>query len=85
MPKNRLNINGLTLFRGERCLFRDLNFDVSDGEILLIKGKNGSGKTSLLGALSGLLEPDQGQILWNDIDITKDRQEYHQNPLKVSR
>ena len=79
MPKNRLNINGLTLFRGERCLFRDLNFDVSDGEILLIKGKNGSGKTSLLRALSGLLEPDQGQILWNDIDITKDRQEYHQN------
>tara|TARA_B100001113_G_scaffold79853_2_gene62884 strand:+ start:1728 stop:2264 length:537 start_codon:yes stop_codon:yes gene_type:complete len=52
---------------------------VSDGEILLIKGKNGSGKTSLLRALSGLLEPDQGQILWNNIDITKDRQEYHQN------
>jgi len=79
MPINRLKINGLTLFRGERCLFKNLNFDVSDGEILLIKGKNGSGKTSLLRAISGLLEPDQGQIYWNGIDITKNRHEYHEN------
>ena len=79
MPINRLKINGLTLFRGERCLFKNLNFDVSDGEILLIKGKNGSGKTSLLRTISGLLEPDQGQIYWNGIDITKNRHEYHEN------
>ena len=79
MPINRLKINGLTLFRGERCLFKNLNFVVSDGEILLIKGKNGSGKTSLLRTISGLLEPDQGQIYWNGTDITKNRHEYHEN------
>ena len=62
MPINRLKINGLTLFRGERCLFKNLNFDVSDGEILLIKGKNGSGKTSLLKAIIGATQPVNGSV-----------------------
>ena len=43
-----LHVDGLTLFRGERCLFNELSFDVRAGEALLVQGPNGSGKTSLL-------------------------------------
>lgn len=55
----------LACARGERMLFTRLNISLSGGSLLHILGANGSGKTSLLRTLCGLLAPAQGDILWN--------------------
>ena len=73
---DRLNINELTLLRGDRCLFESLSFQLSSGSLLLLEGENGSGKTSLLKAMAGMLEPESGDIRWNGEDIRTARQAY---------
>ena len=57
-----LDIEALSLWRGERMLFRDLAFAIGSGEALQLEGPNGSGKTSLLRAIAGFLEPRAGTI-----------------------
>jgi heme exporter protein A len=47
-------------------LFSELDFQLHTGQILLLEGKNGSGKTSLLRILCGFREPDAGQVNWGD-------------------
>ena len=72
-----LHADRLTLFRGDRCLFKDLGFALNVGEALLVQGPNGSGKTSLLRALAGLLDIEQGDLHWRGIPILDERQAYH--------
>ena len=48
--------------RGERVLFRGLNFAVQPGQIVWVRGANGQGKTSLLRLLAGLARPEAGRI-----------------------
>jgi heme exporter protein A len=50
--------------RGFRTLFSALSFEALGGELLHVAGANGSGKTSLLRILCGLLEPDSGEVRW---------------------
>ncbi|PIY01127.1 MAG: heme ABC transporter ATP-binding protein CcmA, partial [Hydrogenophilales bacterium CG_4_10_14_3_um_filter_58_23] len=54
----------LACVRGERMLFRHLDFTLNEGELLLVQGLNGSGKTSLLRMVCGLLAPESGEIRW---------------------
>ena len=68
-----LTASDLTLFRGDRCLFEGLSFALNPGELLLLRGSNGSGKTSLLRAIAGLLELEAGTVSWNDVDVHKER------------
>ena len=55
--------------RGGRSLFRSLSFSLKGGEALRIAGANGSGKTSLLRVLCGLLSPAAGEVLWKSNPI----------------
>lgn len=55
---------GLCCIRDDRVLFSDLNFELAAGQVLLLEGRNGSGKTSLLRILCGFREADAGQVLW---------------------
>lgn len=59
-----LAVSGLAVLRGERLLFRDIEFALNAGDCLLIEGANGSGKTSLLRVVAGLMPPDSGEIRW---------------------
>jgi heme exporter protein A len=54
----------LSCVRDDRLLFENLSFQLNVGEVLLLEGKNGSGKTSLLRILCGFREPDAGQTRW---------------------
>jgi heme exporter protein A len=54
----------ITCKRGESIIFRQLGFCLQENSLLLLKGPNGSGKTSLLEILSGELKPAEGQVLW---------------------
>jgi heme exporter protein A len=58
----RLSGRGVTCVRGGREVFADLDFEVASGEALAVTGQNGSGKTSLLRLVAGLLMPTGGTI-----------------------
>jgi heme exporter protein A len=62
--------------RGGRTLFRGLSFSLQQGEALRVAGSNGSGKTSLLRMLCGLLAPAQGKVMWNGAPIRSLREDY---------
>ncbi len=66
----------LCLLRGERCLFEGLNFALSSGELMLVQGPNGSGKTSLLRSIAGLFDLETGYISWQGIPTKEDRQSF---------
>jgi heme exporter protein A len=85
-----LEVKNLECVRGSRRLFRDLSFSASPGELVELRGANGSGKTSLLRIISGLATPANGDVLWQKKPIRVLREEYyalvaylaHQNGLK---
>jgi len=62
---------GLSCIRDDRVLFESLDFKLMPGQVLLLEGKNGSGKTSLLRILCGFREPDAGQVIWCGEAINK--------------
>lgn len=61
-----LTVHDLSLARGNRTLFSGLAVTLAAGEALALTGPNGSGKTSLLRAIAGLLTPAQGTIQFSD-------------------
>lgn len=63
-----LSLNGLSIVRGERVLFRELDFVLGAGEVCALTGANGAGKTSLLRAVAGLIRPEAGEIAFRDGD-----------------
>lgn len=65
MNKNFLiQAQDLSFERSGRTIFSSLNLSLEEGQIIFIKGKNGSGKTSLLRCLAGFTPTTSGKILW---------------------
>ena len=60
-----LAVRGLACMRGGRELFSDLSFALPPGSALQVRGSNGSGKSSLLRLLCGLLPPERGELRWD--------------------
>lgn len=85
-----LNADNVSCLRGERRLITGLSFTVQPGRLLAVTGENGSGKTSLLRMLCGLLPAEQGRILWYGEDVRACQERYlacliyigHLNSLK---
>lgn len=66
----------LNCVRGDRLLFRGVNFSLAPGGLLELRGPNGGGKTSLLRILCGLATPAEGEVRWNGTNIRTLREEY---------
>lgn len=86
-----LAVNAVHLWRGEHHLLRGVSFTLRAGELLQVNGANGSGKTSLLRVVAGLLPAESGEIQWNGCAIQDFREQYaaelaylgHANALKL--
>lgn len=66
---HQLLATNLSCIRDDRILFSELTFKLTNGQVLLLEGRNGSGKTSLLRILCGFREADTGEITWNNETI----------------
>ena len=52
-----------------QILFENVNFEIKDGDFVIITGPSGSGKTSLLKILSGHQKPNNGEVYWDEQNI----------------
>ena len=75
-PAGGLAVRGLACARGGRLLFSGLGFEAGPGDVLQVRGANGSGKSSLLAMLCGLLPPRSGQVLWRQRTVAPGDTEY---------
>lgn len=87
-----LRIKNLSCQRSNDLVFSNLSFEVSEGKNTEIIGSNGSGKTSLLKCILGLIEKSEGQIIWKENETALVRSDFlkscfyqgHQLALKNS-
>ena len=85
-----LEVSDLACVRGERTLFSGVSFTLEPGALLRVAGPNGSGKTSLLRIVCGLMLQAEGEVRWRGENIRSLREEYwrdlnyigHLNALK---
>lgn len=85
-----LEVVNLDCVRGSRALFTNLNLKVEPGTFVQLQGPNGSGKTSLLRIICGLLAPEKGEVRWQNTNIRKLSEDFaasliylgHRNAIK---
>jgi heme exporter protein A len=78
-----LEADGLECIRDDRTLFRNLAFGLEPGQALVVEGRNGSGKTSLLRILCGIRMPDAGSVNWCGKNISRLGPDYHEHTAYV--
>jgi lipopolysaccharide export system ATP-binding protein len=70
--KNRgLKVEGLVKHYGGRAVVNGLSLEVHPGEVVGLLGPNGAGKTTAFYMAIGLIRPDSGTIIFNDVDVTQ--------------
>jgi lipopolysaccharide export system ATP-binding protein len=66
-----LEVQGLVKYYGARCVVDGVDFRVDQGEIVGLLGPNGAGKTTSFRMTCGMIEPNQGKVLLNNLDVTR--------------
>jgi heme exporter protein A len=82
-PEILLSAQRLSCIKQDRVLFEDLSFDVKAGDIVIIGGENGAGKTSLLRIMAGLSMPNDGDINYLNESIFDFPEQYRQDLLYI--
>jgi heme exporter protein A len=75
-PPDSLTVDKVHVWRGDRHVLQGVSLEVLPGELLHVSGPNGTGKTTLLRVISGLLHPEQGAVSWCGRSIAQDRTTY---------
>ena len=65
-----LEVQGLVKYYGARCVVDGVDFRVDQGEIVGLLGPNGAGKTTSFRMTCGMIEPNQGKVVLNNLDVT---------------
>jgi ABC-2 type transport system ATP-binding protein len=69
-----IDVSHLDKSYGEIQALRDVNFQITEGEIVGLLGPNGAGKTTIIKTLTGYLQPDNGRILVDGLDVLEQTQ-----------
>lgn len=69
MTDVKIKVQNLTVAYGSNVLMKDVDFEVNTGDVFIIMGGSGSGKSSLLRVLTGLKEPAKGKVWLNGKDF----------------
>ena len=64
-----IEISNLSFARGNFLIFKDVSFAVNSGEILILRGPNGKGKTTLLSNIIQLLDPLSGEVKYQELKL----------------
>jgi heme exporter protein A len=75
-PTTGLGVDKVHIWRGDRHVLQGVSLEVRAGELLHVWGPNGTGKTTLLRVICGLLRPEQGAVAWLGQSISVVRAEY---------
>lgn len=67
----KIDVKDLKVAYGDFVLMKDVSFEVKKGEIFIIMGTSGGGKSSLLRVLTGLVPPAHGKVIINGVDFAK--------------
>jgi ABC-type Fe3+/spermidine/putrescine transport system ATPase subunit len=70
-PESAASVRGVSKTFRQTKILEDINFEVAEGESLVLLGASGSGKTTILRIIAGLEEPDTGQIILHGRDVTE--------------
>ena len=68
-----LEVSGLTKSFGGKPALRELSFSVREGEVFGLLGHNGAGKSTALGIILGMVEPDEGAARIAGVSVQKNR------------
>ena len=68
-----LELNNLTILRGNSIVFSNLNTSFKSSCLTLVKGKNGSGKTTLLRTIAGFIPAEEGNISYQNVNVNLDK------------
>src|ERR1700736_1762018 len=71
-----LSVEKVHVWRGDRHVLKGVSLTLGPGQLLHISGPNGTGKTTLLRVVCGLLRPEQGSVSWRGQSISSARLEY---------
>jgi heme exporter protein A len=72
-----LHVDELACRRGRRLLFDGLSWTARSGTLVMVRGSNGAGKTSLLRLIAGLGIPERGTVRWRGDDVAQDMTKLH--------
>ncbi|HEU4766812.1 MAG TPA: ABC transporter ATP-binding protein [Pyrinomonadaceae bacterium] len=69
-PPAAASVMGLSKRFGKTSVLENINFDVAEGEVLVLLGASGSGKTTILRIIAGLEMPETGKVILHGKDVT---------------
>ena len=65
-----IRLENISKYYGHQVVVNNLNLEIKDGEFFVLLGSSGSGKTTALNIIAGLVKPDKGKVLLHDRDVT---------------
>ena len=85
---SRITLSGVSYSYGKKTPYEikaldGVNIEIADGKITGIIGHTGSGKSTLVQAIGGLIEPDEGEVLLDGVNIWSDRKKIRDHRFRV--
>ena len=74
-----LLVQEISFERAEREIFSDVNLSLGSNKVIIVKGKNGSGKTTFLKTILNLIKPTTGSIYWKGKLLNTNLNDYYKN------
>jgi sulfate transport system ATP-binding protein len=66
-----IRLENISKYYGQQVVVNNLSLEVKDGEFFVLLGASGSGKTTVLNIIAGLIQPDKGKVLLHGRDVTE--------------